>query len=137
MKNLVIIIAGLSGAYWFSERYDHLSGLLYAISIFSGGVAGWSISSLLLKASGNLKSSKHSSSTVGTLNELSYSTIRINKKPRFKASVSYLGIDKIFEPLPADIHLALSRGDDVVIKYNPDNLLDSYFDFKESIELKN
>mgnify|MGYP000075082027 CR=1 FL=1 len=136
MKNLLIIIAGLSGAYWFSERYDHLNGLLYAINVFLGGFAGWSISSLLFKASGNLKSSKHSSSTIGIISELGYSTIRVNKRPRFKASVNYLGIEKIFEPLPEDTHLTLSKGDKVVIKYNPDDPIDSYFDLKESIELK-
>jgi len=136
MKKIVIIIAALGGAYWFSERSDHISGWLYVVNVFLGGFSGWSISSLLLKASGNLKKSKHSSSTIGTLNELSYSTIRINKKPRFKASVSYLGIEKIFEPLPADTPLTLSTGDEVVIKYNPDNYTDSYFDLEESIELK-
>ncbi len=136
MKNMISIIMGLGGAYWFSDRYDHLSGWLYVINVFLGGFAGWSITSLLLKASGNLKSSKHSSSTIGVINELGYSTIRVNRMPRFKASISYLGIEKSFEPLPANTHLSLSSGDKAVIKYNPNKPEDSYFDLEESIKLK-
>lgn len=136
MRNTIILVCTLAGAFWFYHAYDHLHGWKYAIAIFLGGFVGWSISSVLLKASGNLKSSKHTSSTVGIIKELGYSTIRINNMPRFKASVKYLGIEKTFEPLDPNTHLSLSTGDQAIIKYDPNKLENAYFDLEASIKLK-
>jgi len=136
MGKFIIIISTLAGAIWFYNRYDHLSGWLYAINIFLGGFMGFSISALLTKASGNSKRSSHTSQAVGIIHDLNYSTIRINNMPRFKATVKYMGIEKVFEPLDPNTHLSLSVGDKAVIMYNPSNVNDSHFDFKASVKLK-
>ena len=136
MRNYIILIFTISGAVWFADRYSSLSGWEWVIQIGFGALVGWAVSSVLFKASGNSKRSSHTSQAVGVIQDLSYSTIRINNMPSFKAVVRYMGIEKVFEPLDPNTHLSLSVGDKAVIMFNPSNVNDSHFDFKASVKLK-
>lgn len=136
MRNSIILIVTICFAAWFSQRYDHLNGWIYFANIFLGGFGGWSISSVLLKASGNSKSSKHSTQMIGTISNIGYSTIRINNMPRYKVTVRYSGIEKSFEPIDPDIQFSLSIGDKAVVFINPEKPEDGYFDVKKSIAYK-
>ena len=136
MRKYIILIITIAGAIWFANAYDHLDGWHWVIQIGFGAFVGWSVSSVILKASGNMKSSKHNMKMIGLISNIGYSTIRINNMPRYKVTVRYSGLEKVFEPIDPDIQFSLSIGDKAIVYVNPEKIQDAYFDIKKSIQYK-
>lgn len=136
MRAAIISICTLLGGLWFADIYDSNKGSLYVLSILMGAFAGWSISSVILKAGGNLKRNRHSTRMIGTITNIGYSTIRINNMPRYKVTIRYSGFEKAFEPIDPDIQFSLDIGDKAVVYVNPEKFDDAHFNVSESIKLK-
>ena len=83
-----------------------------------------------------MKNSKHSKEMIGIISNIGYSTIRINNMPRYKVTVRYSGLEKIFEPIDPDIQFSLTIGDKAIVYVNPEKIQDAYFDIKKSIQYK-
>ena len=136
MSKYIILFFTISGGIWFANRNIQLDGWDWALQVFFGAFAGWSISSVILKASGNMKNSKHSKEMIGIISNIGYSTIRINNMPRYKVTIRYSGLEKAFEPIAPDIQFSLSIGDKAIVYVNPEKIQDAYFDVKKSIQYK-
>lgn len=136
MRKYIILIFTIAGAIWFGKAYSSLDGWEWIIQIGFGAFVGWSVSSVILKASGNMKNSKHSKEMIGIISNIGYSTIRINNMPRYKVTVRYSGLEKAFEPIDPDIQFSLSIGDKAIVYVNPEKIQDAYFDVKKSIQYK-
>jgi hypothetical protein len=85
----------------------------------------------------NVKSSLHTSKSIGKISSIEYSGYRVNNKPKFKVHVEYSGVKTSIDALSEKVQFNLSIGDECVIYYNPNNIKDLYFDLEESINLKN
>lgn len=91
-----------------------------ALPVLGGAFFGWVIiSSLSTVFIGTTTSRKQTQKNNGTITSISYSSIRINNKPRLKVGVSYLNIEKVFDPIHSDIQLNFSIGDKASIFYDP------------------
>ena len=136
MKNIIIALCTLAGAAWFYQRNIHLHGWDFALQIFFGAFFGWSVSSVILKATGNTKTSKHTNRLTGIITDITYSTIRINNMPRYKVTIKYSGFENTFEPIDPSIQFSLSIGDKAVVYLDPKNPKNASFNLKESITYK-
>lgn len=136
MRKYIILIFTIAGAIWFGKAYSSLDGWEWIIQIGFGAFGGWSVSSVILKASGNMKNSKHKQKMIGIISNIGYSTIRINNMPMHKVTVKYSGLEKEFEPIDPDIQFSLSIGDKAIIYVDPLKIQDAYFDVKKSIQYK-
>ncbi len=107
------------------------------LPVLGGLFCGWVlISSLSTAFIGTTTSPNQTHKIDGIITSISYSSFRINNKPRFKVGISYLNIEKIFDPIHSDIQLNFSIGDTVIIQYNPKNIKDSSIDLEESMKTK-
>lgn len=85
---------------------------------------------------GNVKTDMQSERTVGVIKNIEYSSFRMNNKPYFDVTVDYNNVSKVFSPLDERIQFNFKIADNVIIHYNPHNVLDSFFDIDKSINEK-
>ena len=83
-----------------------------------------------------MKISKHNKEMIGLISNIGYSTIRINNMPRYKVTVRYSGLERVFEPIDPDIQFSLSIGDKAIVHVNPLKIENTHFDLKGSIRYK-
>lgn len=80
--------------------------------------------------------SKHTEITSGKIINIEYSSIRVNNTPRFKITAEYNDIEGTFDYLDEAVQFNFDIGDEVIIKYNPNNAQDAHIDIEASIKNK-
>ena len=136
MRKYIILLSAIGGGIWFGKAYSSAEGWEWIMQIGFGVFVGWSVSSVLLKASGNQKSSKHTDQVIGIVTKIGYSSVRINNMPRLKVTVRIRGIERDFEPLDPDLQFSIKIGSKAVVYANPDDIKNAFFDTDQTIKFK-
>lgn len=76
---------------------------------------------------------EYSAQVSGVINYIDFSGVRVNGVPMAEVSVTYLGMEKVFSPLPKRFRIHFDKGDTVIIAHHPDDISQSIIDIDASI----
>lgn len=111
--------------YGFLDYLFFPAAKLYAGYVLSGTVVNILFSGVV--------PSEYSAHAVGEINYVDFSGVRVNGVPMAEAKVTYLGMEKVFSPLPKRFRIHFDKGDSVVIAHHPDDFSQSVIDIDASI----
>lgn len=122
----------------WDSRLDFLKNITPYTVILLVTFGCYSILSTLFAATGGLEdTSKNTGTSIGRILNIEYSSLRINNSPRFKLTVEYNGIINTFDYLDESVQFHFKIGDEVIVKYNPEDTNQANIDLDASISNKN